>query len=143
MLVYDEDSDFRSPNRVSLTCHVRIFDRTPQPPVVILTELAHNPGMSVTNAGIHIATELRSRHPLLRATEPIWIEHYNGDSYSPGLPLPDRFDLLSLSFSRDSYHRTGHGWHPLATSTLQSMLGGSLEDYGFQPLAESAEMATV
>jgi hypothetical protein len=143
VLVYDQDSDFRSLGRAHLICHVRIFNRAPEPPVVILTELSYNPGMSVTSAGEHIATELRGRHPLLRASEPIWIEHYNGESYSAGLSAPDRFAHLSLAYNRDRYRHVGHGWRPLASSELQSMLGAPLEEFGFQPLTETAELATV
>jgi hypothetical protein len=145
VLVYDQVSDFRLPARPHLLCHVRIFDRGAQPPVVVLTEIADNPGASVTNASEHIATELRSRHSLLRSTSPIWIEHYNGESYTPGLFAPDRFGTISFAWdsNRDAYRSPD--WRPLAPAELQALLGAPLEECGFQPLAinPEPELATV
>ena len=139
-VVYDQVSDFSSPHRHYLLCRVRIFDRNPQPPVVILTELADNPGASVTNASEYIATELRQRHSLLRTAAPIWIEHYNGESYANGHFAPDRFGRIDFTFARDTYRNPQ--WRPVSASELQEMLGEPLEKYGFQPLAESAELTT-
>ena len=142
MLIYDQVSDFRLPNRPHLLCHVRIFDRKPESPVVVLTEIADNPGASVTNASEYIATELRQRHSLLRSTDPIWIEHYNGESYTPGLFAPDRFGIITFNYSPDKGYRSPE-WRPLAASELQSLLGAPLENFGFQAVTPAVELSTV
>ena len=139
MLVYDQLSDFRFPARPHLLCHVRIFDRGAQPPVVILTEIASNPGASVTNASEYIATELRSRHSLLRSTNPVWIEHYNGESYTEGLFAPDRFGTIAFAWDANRAAYRSPEWRPLAASELQTLLGIPLEECGFQPLAATPE----
>lgn len=141
MLIYDQLSDFRFSDRPTLLAHIRIFDRGELAPVVVLTEIAENPGASVTNAAEVIATELRSRHPLLRTTNPIWVEHYNGESYALGLHAPDRFGTLSFQWLRDRYRAPQ--WRPLAASELQNLLGAPLEECGFQPLAPTPELSLV
>jgi hypothetical protein len=141
VLVYDQISDFTSPHHHHLLCRVRIFDRNPHPPVVVLTEIADNPGASVTNASEYIATQLRDRHPLLRSAAPIWIEHYNGESYTNGVFAPDRFGRIYFQFRRDSF--IAPQWRPIAATELQEMLGEPLDKYEFQPVGEAAEMTPV
>jgi hypothetical protein len=143
VLIYDQVSDFRFPNRPHLLCHVRIFDRHPSPPVVVLTEIADNPGASVTNASEHIATELRSRFALLRSTDPIWIEHYNGESYTPDLFAPDRFGTITFTYDKERQRYRAPEWRVLASPELQSLLGAPLEGFGFQPLEPTPELSPV
>jgi hypothetical protein len=60
-------------------CRIRIFQQDGRTPVVIATELADNPGTSITNLAEQLCAEvIRAYFPVrFEHEEPvIWIEHY-------------------------------------------------------------------
>lgn len=46
-------------------CRLRLYERQGEPPVAVVTELADNPGLSVTTAGEHVR---RIKEALTRST---------------------------------------------------------------------------
>ena len=68
-------------------CRVRVYlpaDVERDAPVVICSELADNPGTTITNAAEWIAGDVIRRHKL---SVPVWIEHHP----------PEVFDLVVFS----------------------------------------------
>ena len=73
---------FRGPSGVRSSCRVRLYipdvakpgEDFGDAPVVIVSELANNPGTSVTNAVEQIAAEVMVAHDL--KTAPVFVEHY-------------------------------------------------------------------
>lgn len=57
-------------------------------PVVVLTEVPENHGMSVTNCVEHLAADVLARMP---GADPVWIEHY-----PPRGSLPESFDRVDV-----------------------------------------------
>jgi hypothetical protein len=56
-------------------CNIEVHRRSDGKYVFVATELADNPGTSVTNFAEHLATAMRSRYGL-KPEDVIWIEHY-------------------------------------------------------------------
>jgi hypothetical protein len=73
-------------------CRLRVWTAPGKRPVVCLTELADNPGMSVTNAIEKIVALVR---PMIDGPEPIWIEQGQdwGDRDGPSISEVS-FDIL-------------------------------------------------
>ena len=75
-------------------CRVRVFlpdEPERDAPVIVCTELANNPGQSVTNAAPRIAAEVLKN---LRLPVPVvWIEHYE-DGARGTREDPETFDLV-------------------------------------------------
>ncbi len=69
-------ADYIHPTPHGGRCRIRIYhpDEARDAVVVICTELANNPGMSVTNAVRRVATEVIETHRL--PTPLVWIEHH-------------------------------------------------------------------
>lgn len=71
---------FRGPSGVRSACRVRLYmpdeevESLGDAPVAIVSELADNPGTSVTNAIEQLAAEIMDAHDLLRV--PVFVEHY-------------------------------------------------------------------
>jgi hypothetical protein len=94
------------------TCHVQLAVRGPrQRPVVVVSEMAENEGLSVTNNAENVLAYV-SRHFGARA---VLIEHYGPDSYPGGRSGPDTFDLVTLD-------PTGHAQWGRLGSTLDEAL---------------------
>ncbi len=87
-------SDYIHPTPRGGRCRIRIYlpDEERDAVVVICTELANNPGMSVTHAVRRVAAEVIEAHRLL--TPLVWIEHYEGETRGV-----ETFDLVLF----DSY----------------------------------------
>jgi hypothetical protein len=102
--------------------------------VVILTELADHPGMSVTNAAEEIAASVVLAHAL-PTTRTVWIEHYE-DGASGTSEDPHTFDLLTFSSpDLEPVLRAGEwrvelgspSWKALDRATVEALIGGPLE----------------
>jgi hypothetical protein len=71
---------FRGPSGARSACRIRLYmpaeedEALGDAPVVIVSELANNPGTSVTNAVEQIAAEVMAAHDL--ETAPVFVEHY-------------------------------------------------------------------
>jgi len=96
-------------------CALELLPRPDGRVVVIATELADNPGTSITNAAEILATEVcrRFRIPPERL---VWIEHY---AYSPESAIPRTFDLVTF-----------HPRRPAQKSPLTSAALGSTMETG-------------
>ena len=79
-------------------CRLRIFD-TDAGAIVIFSELADNPGISVTNATEVLATEIANVYRLNRTTTR-WIEHYDRNVYRhAGEGMTETFDEITYTWS--------------------------------------------
>lgn len=76
-------------------CRIRLYlpEEGRDAPVVICSELASNPGTSVTNAAEQIAAEIISNFRLPKP--PVWIEHYPPEARRVG--EGEGFDLVIFS----------------------------------------------
>jgi len=80
---------------------------------VIVTEIADNPGTSVTNAFESIATQVYQQFLYEYSIHDItWIEHYNQDSYEPAGDDPETFDQVSLSWNPKTRKFHTPQWRP-------------------------------
>ena len=87
-------------------CRYRQFDvLEPQghPSVVVVTELADNPGLSITNAAEFVWRAIARR---LDSTTFIMVEHYGRESYRYGRET-ETFDVVTLAANGEPE------WHPL------------------------------
>ena len=66
---------FRPPHRCDAWCGLEILKATEARTAVIATELADNPGMSITNACEYLASRVCAEFSI-DPTELVWIEHY-------------------------------------------------------------------
>lgn len=116
-------------------CRVRVFlpDEDRDAPVVILTELANNPGQSVTNAAGRIAADLSRSYGLPERT--VWIEHYERGGRGTTQD-PETFDLLMFraTEARQRFDpRDGPGeefggpvWKALDRASVEALVGRGL-----------------
>lgn len=102
--------------------------------VVICTELANNPGMSITNAAERIAGEVISFHRL--PTPLVWIEHF--EDGARGTPEdPQTFDLVTFSsyevedlgaYMGEQRKRIGEpSWSALDRASVEVLVGEPLD----------------
>lgn len=92
-------------NNLPAYCGVEIVEHGKNR-VVVLSELATNPGMSVTNAIERIATSLFTGHPDLDvdADRVIWIEHYGRFSYRQQDTMPrDEYTLVRMAWDGERF----------------------------------------
>ena len=99
------------------TCRVEIWQGKPH--IVVLTELADNPGMSITNACEHICSHIVDNHGLQNIPV-IWIEHY---FYEDGRKN-ETFDLVVFPISNNLQgHFNPPGWRPLSKAAVDQLIG--------------------
>jgi hypothetical protein len=94
-------------------CRLDILRGANDHPIVILTELADNPGLSVTNAAAFLTGAVRSQFKLPESA--IYIEHYGPMSYS-------------LRFDDDIYSRIITAWDAADRNVAQDWQYLSHED---------------
>jgi len=79
-LAEDYTHAFRGPSGVRSACRVRLYlpneegEALGNAPVVVVSELADNPGTSITNAIEQLAAEVMDSHAL--GCVPVFVEHY-------------------------------------------------------------------
>lgn len=130
---------YRGPNGSRSKCRVRIYE--PDDPlrdahVIIVSELADNPGTSVTNAAAEVAAEVVSLFRLGSSDgpHPVFIEHHENGARGTAED-PHTFDLVAFSDYR--MHKTTRGgatrrvigepsWKPLDRSSAERLVGGPL-----------------
>ena len=88
--------------------------------LVICTELADNPGTSVTNAAERIATRLCHEDPTIAPEGLIWVEHYPERSAGPGRPLPESWDLVTFT-DRDGRTFRRPAWRHSTAEEVQAL----------------------
>jgi hypothetical protein len=128
-------ADYIHPTPRGGRCRIRIYipEEARDAPVVICTELPHNPGMSITNAAEQIAAEVINGHQL--PTPLVWIEHYE-DGARGTSEDPHTFDLVIFSDYEISErpHYLGEGrltigrpcWKPLDRKSVETLVGGPM-----------------
>lgn len=92
--VIEVDSGERYHHGRRLTrCRLRLFQPATAPvPVVVVSELADNPGMSITNSAEYIWRALARR---LDSLDFVMVEHYGAESYVGGRES-ETFDIVSV-----------------------------------------------
>lgn len=102
-LAHDDNYTFLDRNGHAVLCHLKVYKHsgsTSQQVIVIATELAENPGQSITNCYERLAEMVTDAHGL-KPEHTLWVEHYNADSYS-GRPLErdegDRYSLVQMGW---------------------------------------------
>lgn len=108
-------------------CGLSILPQINGKVIVILSELAANPGTSITNHCEWIATEVYDRFLLNTPVHDItWVEHYNKDSYSDKAYETERFSTVSLAWDEDKKQFCSPRWFPCG----REMIGAMLESLG-------------
>lgn len=114
------------------TCRVRVYlpDDGGDRPVVIVSELPENRGMSVTTGADRIAAEVMDEYELPAPFT--FIEHYPAE---PALDMEETYDLVTFSDFRmrkeapdyrgeGSVRRLGkQSWKPLDRATVENLVG--------------------
>lgn len=99
-----ERIEYRTPAGGVGVCGVRTVSVDATKKIVILTELADNPGKSVTNSWPFIASAIY--YQLFPDFDPkgiIWVEHYGQQSYRQPRGDGDRYDIVDLEWD-DTRH---------------------------------------
>jgi hypothetical protein len=120
-------------------CRIRIYQQDGRVPVVIATELADNPGTSITNLAEQLCAEvIRARFPArFEEEEPvIWIEHYQR--------TPEELRRHWPEFSRVTFHsraprrvtRAGRDQLQLGTPAWSHLPRTAVEALVGQPVAD-------
>lgn len=132
-LIEDYIHAFRGPSGVRSACRVRLYmpgeegESFGDAPVAIVSELANNPGTSVTNAIEQIAAEVMGAHTLTRV--PVFVEHYPPESTGG---REETFDLVVFAHDevrevlRGSIWRKEIGsptWKPLDRRAVEVLVG--------------------
>lgn len=115
-------------------CRIRIYypDEEQDAVVVICTELANNPGESVTNAVRRVAAEVIETHRL--PTPLVWIEHHppettNGHAETFEMVLFDSYEVRErrAPYLGDRAVEIGSPtWKPLDRVTVEMLVGKRL-----------------
>ena len=81
------------------TCGLHILQQMDGKVIVILRELAENPGASITNCYEAIATQIYNQYLAGTPIDNIvWIEHYNEESYADKSDETEMFDHVVLKW---------------------------------------------
>jgi hypothetical protein len=126
-------ADHEHPTPHNGRCRVRIYE--PDQPgdqyVVVITELAENPGQSVTNCVEQLAAEVIMAHAL-PSSETAFIEHYEKAERSGE---SETYDLVTFAWGDPEPHLVGGvwtiafgdpSWRPLDRESVEVLLGHSL-----------------
>lgn len=115
--IYEYQDERGRPGR----CRIRVYHLASGMTVVIASELADNPGASVTDQAERLATAIRARF-----VEPggamVWIEHY---------PALEKLEE-SEEFERVLFRWDGQGyeepqWRPSSRDQVEALIGEVLE----------------
>jgi hypothetical protein len=120
---YEGDADVRSQCRIRLYLPTEDTDAA----VVICSELANNPGTSVTNAAEIIAADVIAHFRL--PLPPVWIEHYppettNGEEETFHLVVFDHYDVRKILRGRSLRKEIGPPTRkPLDRAAVEMLVG--------------------
>ena len=101
-------------------CHLRIL-QTDQGTLVIATELASNPGKSITNAAETIATDVVKRWQL-DPNKTRFIEHYTSESYEGEDKEKFKEDYKEVRFTWSGQQADDPKWRKLSPKELATLL---------------------
>ena len=98
ILIHDGRFKYRTGGLAALSvCRLRIYERWAGV-ILLASELADNPGPSITNSAEALATALAERYGI-DGGRAVFIEHYDQASYR-GLPSEPTFDAVSFTWTR-------------------------------------------
>ena len=104
----------------SSKCDLEILRRG-QTTLVICTELADNPGTSVTNFADHLATRVCQADDTIDPTHLIWIEHYPERLAGRWQePFPESWSLVTFSHRLGRVFR-GPQWRHLSAGVVAAL----------------------
>jgi hypothetical protein len=103
-------------------CRLRIYTQDGRH-AVVLTEIAENQGMSITNAAEDLATEIRLVYGLNPSTT-AWIEHYTPDSYRERSGRAETFDLVTFTWDNAGAARYPK-WRRLTIEEVETTTGAT------------------
>lgn len=104
-------------------CRIRVYRRGPdRPTVVIATELADNPGTSVTNRAETVAAMVCREFGIDPGTL-LWVEHYG-----PWRHLGESFSLVEFQAGREPGELCRPCWHPTTKAAVERLIGSPLAD---------------
>jgi hypothetical protein len=106
-------------------CRLRIYKRRDGGQTVLLTEVANNPGQSITAASDVIATGLVARYHLDPATT-FWIEHWPAD---PSDKLSENA-YASVKYTWLDGVAASPRWRRLSLERAEEMTGTRLQEQG-------------
>jgi hypothetical protein len=96
-------SPYAFPSQAPTHCRLRVYRGRDGAQVALVTELASNSGMSITNAAEHVWAAVARR---LDTTQFAMVEHYDSGSYRQ--PLHDEtFDLVWVEGGRPRWRHLG------------------------------------
>ena len=117
---YDGFFAFRGPNGLDGRCYLQIYEAVGAIPVVIATESAENPGMSVTGAAEELATRVW-RLLLPRAREGFRLFEVYRCPTSTGR-IEETFDEVDLIVEGPGLGVGG--WAPSSRAAVEALIGG-------------------
>jgi len=89
--------------------------------IVIATELADNPGASITNSAAELATAIVKDFDIL-PVDLVLIEHYGHESYHGGHGNMDTYDMVEFTWNGLQFMFPR--WRPLCSEELRKYLKG-------------------
>ena len=123
---YNDHYAFYDGDGNKVLCHLTVYRSQSGEPVqtiVIATELAENPGQSITNCYERLADMVTTAHGLEPA-HTLWVEHYNADSYNGKALEPneaDRYSLVQMSWNGQRF--SAARFAPLQEHQLLGLVG--------------------
>ena len=122
-LLHDVPSfPFRVPSGAAGHCRIRVYEDPGNAPLVIASELADNPGPSVTSAAEYIAGQVY-RWLECPPQGIYWIEHWGPFSYHDvGFPMGCKEEYSLVDFSQRGATFCNPIWHHLSAEDMAYML---------------------
>ena len=117
---YDGFFAFRGPNGLDGRCYLQIYEAVGAIPVVIATEIAENPGQSVTSAAEDLATQVW-RRLLPRAREGFRLIEVYRRPTSTGR-IEETFDEVDLIAEGPGL--CVGGWVPSSRAAVEALIAG-------------------
>ncbi|MCB0122677.1 MAG: hypothetical protein KDE58_10560 [Caldilineaceae bacterium] len=106
MLLTDTIHHYEPFEQLYAHCRLRIYQHNEQV-IVIVTEMADNREIAVTNYWPELAYEIADQYGLTPTTT-IWLEHYPQGNYALASARGDTFDQLTLAAERPQWRRLTH-----------------------------------
>ena len=97
VLIHDGRFRYETGGRAAFSiCRLRVYESWAGT-ILLASELADNPGFSITNSAEALATALVERYSL-DPGRAVFLEHYDRASY-PGMPREPTFDAVSFTWA--------------------------------------------
>jgi hypothetical protein len=121
MLLTDTIHHYKPFEQFAAHCHLRIYQHQGQH-VVMVSEMADNPEISITSYWPELAYEIVDQYNLPLA-HTIWLEHYPQAAYALGGTRGDTFDQLTLGTDLPE-------WRRLAVDVVEQLIGEAIPHTG-------------